>query len=65
MRTLITELQDPYFLARIDRDFIANEAKYHLKYQSSLKNRKRSHIRKLNQETGKNLYECHGRHPQQ
>ena len=63
--TLITELQDPYFLARIDRDFIAKGAKYHLKYQSSLKNRYRSHVRKLSQETGKDLYQCHGRHPQQ
>ena len=35
MWTLITELQDTYFLARIDRDFIAKEAKYHLKCQSS------------------------------
>ena len=49
MWTLITELQDTYFLARIDRNFIAKEAKYHLKCQSSLKNRYRSHVRKLNQ----------------
>ena len=38
------------FFARIDRDFIAKEAKYHLKYRSSLKNCHRSHVRKLNQE---------------
>jgi len=28
--TLITELLDIYFLARIDGDFIAKEVKYHL-----------------------------------
>ena len=36
MWTLITELQDTYFLAQIDGDFIVKEAKYHLKCQSSL-----------------------------
>ena len=50
MWTLITELQDTYFLVRIDRDFIAKEAKYHLKCPSSLKNHYRSYVRKLNQE---------------
>ena len=63
MWTMITQLKDPYFLARIDGDFIAKEAKT-TKY-SFLKNRYRSHVRKLNQETGKDLYQCHGRHPQQ
>ena len=47
MWTLITDLQDAYFLARIDRDFIAKEAKYHLKCQNSLKHCYRSHVRKL------------------
>ena len=64
MWTLITELQDPYFLARMDGDFIAEEAKYHLKCQSSPKNHYISHVRKLNQETGKDLI-IYGRHPQQ
>ena len=51
MRTMITELQDTRLLTRIDGgDLIAKEVKYHLKCLTALRNRYRSHVRKLNQE---------------
>ena len=51
---MITELQDTQLLARIDGgDLIAKEMKYHLKCLTTLRNRYRSHIRKLNQEEEK------------
>ena len=50
VRTMITELQDTQLLARIDGgDLIAKEMKYHLKCLTTLRNRYRSHVRKLNQ----------------
>ena len=51
IRTMITELQDTQLLARIDGgDLIAKETKYHFKCLTALRNRYRSHVRKLNQE---------------
>ena len=54
IRSMVTELQDTELLARIDGgDLIAQETKYHLKCLTSLRNRYRSHVRKLNQEEDK------------
>ena len=51
IRKMITELQDVLLLAQIDGgDLMAKEVKYYFKYLTSLRNRYRSHIRKLNQE---------------
>ena len=56
IRTMITELQDTQLLARIDGgDLIAKEMKYHFKFLTALRNRYRSHVRKLNQEE-ENIY---------
>ncbi len=54
IRTMITVLQETELLGRIDGgDLIAKETKYHLKCLTSLRNRYRSHIRKLNQDEEK------------
>ena len=51
---MITALQDIHLQARIGGgDLIAKEMKYHLKCLTSLRNRYRSHIRKLNQDENK------------
>ncbi len=51
---MITVLQETELLGRIDGgDLIAKETKYHLKCLTSLRNRYRSHIRKLNQDEEK------------
>ncbi len=54
IRTMITVLQETELLGCIDGgDLIAKETKYHLKCLTSLRNRYRSHIRKLNQDEEK------------
>ena len=51
IRTMVTELQDSVLLARITGgDLIAVEAKYHLNCLVNLRNRYRSHIRKISKE---------------
>ena len=51
---MITDLQDTQLLTRFDGgDLIAKEIKYHLKCLTTLRNRYRIHIRKLNQEEEK------------
>ena len=51
---MITALQDSQLLAHSDGgDLFAKELKYHLKCLTSLSNRYRSHIRKLNQDESK------------
>ena len=51
IRTMITELQDTILLSRIDGgDLIAKETKYHLKCLVNLRNRFRSHTRRLSQQ---------------
>jgi len=51
---MITALQDTHLVARIGgEDLVAKEMKYHLKCLTTLRNRYRSHIRKLNQDENK------------
>ena len=48
IRTMVTALQDTDVLGRIDGgDLIAKETKYHLKCLTSVRNRYRSHVRKM------------------
>ena len=54
IQTMITVLQDTELLGRIDGgDLIAKETMYHSKCLTSLRNRYRSHVRKMNQDAQK------------